>query len=112
MRVCWRGRSSGGRSGDRGGSRGRGGLRLGRVHHVLHVDRDSRIPVLVDLALWIADYYGSTPGRALTLVAPVQRKARGEREAVQAGPNAEKAKPLARGGREVRDILDEGDRRG
>ena len=34
---------------------------------------------LVELALWIADYYGSTPGRALALVAPVQRKARGER---------------------------------
>jgi primosomal protein N' (replication factor Y) (superfamily II helicase) len=34
---------------------------------------------LVELALWVADYYGSTPGRALTLVAPVQRKARGIR---------------------------------
>lgn len=34
---------------------------------------------LVDLALWVANYYGSTPGRALTLVAPVQRKARGTR---------------------------------
>ena len=34
---------------------------------------------LVELALWVADYYGSTPGRALSLVAPVQRKARGER---------------------------------
>jgi len=36
-------------------------------------------PALVELALWIADYYGSTPARALTLVAPVQRRARGER---------------------------------
>jgi primosomal protein N' (replication factor Y) len=27
-------------------------------------------PALVDLALWIADYYGSTPARALELVAP------------------------------------------
>ena len=27
-------------------------------------------PVLVDLALWVADYYGSTPARALQLVAP------------------------------------------
>jgi primosomal protein N' (replication factor Y) len=36
-------------------------------------------PALVELALWIADYYGSTPGRALGLVAPLQRKARGER---------------------------------
>src|SRR5437667_8746941 len=34
---------------------------------------------LVELALWIAEYYGSTPGRALALVAPVQRKARGKR---------------------------------
>jgi primosomal protein N' (replication factor Y) len=34
---------------------------------------------LVELALWIADYYGSTPARALALVAPLQRKARGER---------------------------------
>src|SRR5215210_3403957 len=35
---------------------------------------------LVDLALWVADYYGSTPARALELVAPVKRRARGERE--------------------------------
>jgi primosomal protein N' (replication factor Y) (superfamily II helicase) len=34
---------------------------------------------LIELALWMAEYYGSTPGRALTLVAPVQRKPRGER---------------------------------
>jgi primosomal protein N' (replication factor Y) (superfamily II helicase) len=34
---------------------------------------------LVELALWIADYYGSTPARALALVAPMQRKPRGER---------------------------------
>src|SRR3954468_22418714 len=36
-------------------------------------------PALVELALWVADYYGSTPGRAFQLVAPVQRKARGAR---------------------------------
>jgi primosomal protein N' (replication factor Y) (superfamily II helicase) len=30
-------------------------------------------PALVDLALWIADYYASTPARALALVAPLQR---------------------------------------
>jgi primosomal protein N' (replication factor Y) (superfamily II helicase) len=36
-------------------------------------------PALVELALWLADYYGSTPGRALALVAPPVRKARGER---------------------------------
>ena len=34
---------------------------------------------LIDLALWLADYYGSTPARALELVAPVKRKPRGER---------------------------------
>ena len=34
---------------------------------------------LVDLALWIADYYGSTPARALELVAPTRRSPRGER---------------------------------
>jgi primosomal protein N' (replication factor Y) len=34
---------------------------------------------LVELALWVADYYGSTPARAFQLVAPVQRKPRGER---------------------------------
>jgi primosomal protein N' (replication factor Y) (superfamily II helicase) len=31
---------------------------------------------LVDLALWLADYYGSTPGRALGLVAPHRREPR------------------------------------
>jgi primosomal protein N' (replication factor Y) len=36
-------------------------------------------PVLVDLALWLADYYGSTPARALALVAPQRREPRGER---------------------------------
>jgi primosomal protein N' (replication factor Y) (superfamily II helicase) len=36
-------------------------------------------PALVELALWVADYYGSTPARALSLVAPLKRKARGER---------------------------------
>jgi primosomal protein N' (replication factor Y) (superfamily II helicase) len=34
---------------------------------------------LVDLALWLADYYGSTPARALELVAPLKRKSRGVR---------------------------------
>src|SRR5438552_3323379 len=36
-------------------------------------------PALVDLALWVADYYGSTPARALALVAPYNAKRRGER---------------------------------
>ncbi len=34
---------------------------------------------LVDLALWLADYYGTTAGRALELVAPLRRAPRGER---------------------------------
>jgi len=33
---------------------------------------------LVELALWIADYYGSTPARALALVAPESPKRRKE----------------------------------
>ena len=41
-------------------------------------------PALVDLALWLADYYGSTPARALALVAPQQPKRRGERREVAA----------------------------
>ncbi len=35
-------------------------------------------PALVELALWLADYYGSTPARALALVAPHTRTRRGE----------------------------------
>jgi primosomal protein N' (replication factor Y) len=35
-------------------------------------------PALVDLALWVADYYGSTPARALGLVAPLRRERRKE----------------------------------
>ncbi len=41
-------------------------------------------PALVDLALWLADYYGSTPARALALIAPQQRARRGERREVTA----------------------------
>ncbi len=40
---------------------------------------------LVDLALWVADYYGSTPARALELVAPLKRTRRGERRPSAAG---------------------------
>jgi primosomal protein N' (replication factor Y) len=36
-------------------------------------------PALIELALWIADYYGSTPGRTLPLVAPTKRSRRSER---------------------------------
>ena len=39
-------------------------------------------PALVDLALWLADYYGSTPARALALVAPDLPRRRGERREV------------------------------
>src|SRR5579871_6818672 len=38
-------------------------------------------PALVELALWLADYYGSTPARALGLVAPEYPSRRGERRA-------------------------------
>jgi len=48
-------------------------------------------PTLVDLALWIADYYGSTPARALALVAPFNAKRRGERRAIGGAIAAEPA---------------------
>ena len=41
------------------------------------VERTS--PELVELALWLAEYYGSTPARTLALVAPRTRPRRGER---------------------------------
>src|SRR5207342_1126465 len=65
---------------------------------------------LVELALWLADYYGSTPGRALALVAPPKR-ARGkvlpqpaERDALDGEPEpdaltAAQERALARLGR-------------
>ncbi|MDX6514912.1 MAG: hypothetical protein QOH73_578, partial [Gaiellaceae bacterium] len=40
---------------------------------------ESLPPALVPLALWVAEYYGSTPGRAIQLIAPVLRARRGER---------------------------------
>src|SRR5438105_3834016 len=39
---------------------------------------DELPPALVDLALWVAEYYGSTPARALELIAPVRRQRRKE----------------------------------
>ena len=39
---------------------------------------ESLPPALVELALWLADYYGSTPGRALALIAPPKRARRKE----------------------------------
>ncbi len=53
-------------------------------------------PSLVELALWLADYYGSTPARALALVAPELPKRRkeqappGERQGLAAGPAPER----------------------
>jgi primosomal protein N' (replication factor Y) len=52
-------------------------------------------PSLVELALWLADYYGSTPARALALVAPELPKRRkeqappGERQGLAAEPAPE-----------------------
>jgi primosomal protein N' (replication factor Y) len=51
------------------------GIELAQVEEVAE-----RIPApLVELALWLSAYYGSTPGRALALVAPASPKRRGER---------------------------------
>jgi primosomal protein N' (replication factor Y) len=50
------------------------GIKISPVERV----EESLPPLLVELALWVADYYGSTPGRALALVAPPQRKRRKE----------------------------------
>src|SRR6266849_4026332 len=52
-----------------------------------HVDRvaETLPPALIDLALWMAEYYGSTPARALALVAPHNAKRRGERSKPSAG---------------------------
>jgi primosomal protein N' (replication factor Y) len=53
-------------------------------------------PALIDLALWLAEYYGSTPGRTLPLVAPRVRKRRKEsarplgREALAGEPPPER----------------------
>ncbi len=46
-------------------------------------------PALVDLALWVGDYYGSTPARALELIAPKLRVRRGERRMTGAGLTGE-----------------------
>ena len=53
-------------------------------------------PALVDLALWIADYYGSTPARALALVAPPERVRRaGARRRSQPADMAAEERPRA-----------------
>jgi len=54
-------------------------------------------PALVDLALWLAGYYGSTPARALALVAPHAPRRRGEwRHAAAAGALGAEEEPPAR----------------
>ncbi len=53
------------------------GVRVSAIERVL----EELPPPLVDLALWLAVYYGSTTGRALALVAPPQRRRRAERPA-------------------------------
>jgi primosomal protein N' (replication factor Y) (superfamily II helicase) len=52
---------------------------------------DELPPALVDLALWLAEYYGSTPARALELVAPRMPKRRGERRQAPSGLAGEPA---------------------
>jgi primosomal protein N' (replication factor Y) (superfamily II helicase) len=70
---------------------------------------------LVDLALWIADYYGSTPARALELVAPRRRAPRGSRpspvarESLAGEPEPEQLTSEQRGAVEqIAAALDEG----
>ncbi|MEZ5102623.1 MAG: primosomal protein N' [Thermoleophilia bacterium] len=61
-------------------------------------------PPLVDLALWLAEYYGSTPARALALVAPVTRARRGKggpREVETPGGLAAEDEPAALTGTQV-----------
>ncbi len=61
-----------------------------------------RVPgPLVALALWLADYYGSTPARALALVAPRARARRGDRrtpsrDALPGEPEPEELTPAQR----------------
>jgi primosomal protein N' (replication factor Y) len=63
------------------------GVKAAPVGRVL----DELPPALVDLALWIAEYYGSTPARALELVAPRMRARRGARRATPTGLAGEAA---------------------
>jgi primosomal protein N' (replication factor Y) len=67
-------------------------------------------PALVKLALWVADYYGSTPARALELVAPKLRARRGERRVTAAGmvgeaEPAELTEPQQRGVARIAEAL-------
>ena len=63
------------------------GVKAAPVGRVL----DELPPALVDLALWLAEYYGSTPARALELVAPRMRARLGERKPLPTGLPGEAA---------------------
>jgi primosomal protein N' (replication factor Y) len=81
-----------GRAGQRGvvietGVEAPAGVTVAPIERVLY----ELPPGLVDLALWLADYYGSTPARALELVAPKLRARRGERRQLAEGLAAEAA---------------------
>ena len=73
------------------------------------------LPALVDLALWVADYYGSTPARALALVAPAaparragaRRRRREDELPAEAAP-AEPSAPQAAALRRVAAAMEEG----
>src|SRR5262245_59004459 len=53
-------------------------------------------PALVELALWLADYYGSTPARALALVAPeLPRRRKIQESPVERQSLPGEAEPLA-----------------
>ena len=63
-------------------------------------DLVDRLPAaLIELALWLADYYGSTPARALALIAPHSRRRRGPvrepsiRDALGGEPEPERLTP-------------------
>jgi primosomal protein N' (replication factor Y) len=59
-------------------------------------------PALIELALWLADYYGSTPARALALIAPHVRGRRGPmsepsiRDALGGEPEPDELTPAQR----------------
>jgi primosomal protein N' (replication factor Y) (superfamily II helicase) len=87
------------------------GVEAAPIEHVV----ESLPAPLVELALWLSDYYGSTPGRALALIAPPKRARRkelpqpAERDALAGEPEphaltASQERALAR----LRGALDEG----
>jgi primosomal protein N' (replication factor Y) len=80
------------------------GVSVAPVERVL----DQLPPALVDVALWIAHYYGSTPARALELVAPRQAKRRKEQPAaaeVHALPGEDEPAELTESQRDALDRL-------